>query len=170
MISSTFRSVPYPRFVFVGYAASPPSAAPVRFPLESTPPSSRKGIAEDSAPFSPGRRFGFQRAVVNLPKTSVRKPSLCTLTAARKSCIMYPEYWRTIQAPSSPSVGVWRRECWHHSRPRRRRKFTPSETTVSPGVLFWCASIISKILSTVKDLSKISLILFFAQKPEGTKW
>ena len=103
MISSTFRSVPYPRFVFVGYAAIPPSAAPVRFPLESTPPLSRKGIAEDSAPFSPGRRFGFQRAVVNLPKTSVRKPSLCTLTAARKSCIMYPEYWRTIQAPSIPS-------------------------------------------------------------------
>lgn len=67
------RSVSYPRFVLFRYAAIPPSAAPVRFPLEITPSSSRKGIAEDSAPFSPGRSFTFQGTVVNSVQTIVRK-------------------------------------------------------------------------------------------------
>lgn len=131
------RSVSYPRFVLFRYAAIPPSAAPVRFPLEITQSLSRKGIAEDSAPFSPGRSFTFQRAIVKPYKPMTEKSSICRLTAARKSCTMRLEYRHIYRSPSgSLSFGFGGRSVAALPPPPEGRKTTNAARPSQGGALF----------------------------------
>lgn len=144
------RSVSYPRFVLFRYAAIPPSAAPVRFPLEITPSSSRKGIAEDSAPFSPGRSFTFQRAIVKPYKPMTEKSSICRLTPARKSCKMNLEYRHIYRSPSGSHLLELEAGVFQHSRPRQKEGRQPTQPARRRGSFVCCASIITPKLDLVK--------------------